>query len=771
MGSSHDLLRFLTRLSKRPPASVFRAWMQYARAWHGARCSWLEVRRPGCGRDTLIDKLAPLPPPVRPVPGAPDSAPVPAVGGEGKENDDDDKKEEDPSGTTSIDLSIERGDEAADVRPPPHEREAAVSYRNSTASLSLLDRHGHSRCGVQSAPTLQRSTTNVTSGPSKPTWTKPVGNVRDLTPVPGLSRSVAKQLRHGVSLVFRPPAPARSTTPASPADHTVAPSGAADTTETSADTPPGTLPSQPTPNSPARGSSAAPGATSRPQQPAAAAGGGAPQCESRPTPPRFAVSRIISLLILEQLRRLLVAGVIAAVDPSFLASAGPVFEVSKPDGSLRLIHNLRFLNRLLRCPKLRLPGLRQLQQCVQRFRFFGKLDIADAYYHLHLSEATQRHLGILLPKGVNIDGATAFCFTRLPFGLCIAPFLFQRALRAFVNAWVASLPPELAGLDYRVLIFLDDIIIFGMTERETALLIASLADFLEHDANWRLRREKCLLEPASSGSWLGMTFDLEANDISPDPRAHRYLHGVLDSMHDLEDDTCLSPDTCQSLAGTMSWLGQPFAAARPVSSALSSAASSGFTLGTLREAMALVDRLLTVPSHVLLPMPASHLYQTVFTDASGYMMGFSWKGNNFSMPFDPLSYAFTGAEAIQPCCSGCGLARRSHSIAVTEFLAVIWLLCVWPLDVPLRVKVDNTNVLGALRKAHSSGCLLNVCSMFASIALGARQHRTLFSYVKSKENHADLPSRDECNAADVPPFLAYVARLVGVRLLPLTESQ
>ena len=78
---------------------------------------------------------------------------------------------------------------------------------------------------------------------------------------------------------------------------------------------------------------------------------------------------------------------------------------------------------------------------------FTKLDLSRAYLQLILDEESREYVTINTHKGL-------FRYTRLPFGVSVAPSVFQWTLESL-----------LAGIP-NVCIFLDDILVTGKTEAE-----------------------------------------------------------------------------------------------------------------------------------------------------------------------------------------------------------------------------------------------------------------------------------------------------------------
>jgi hypothetical protein len=702
----------------------------------------------------------------------------------------------------------------------PSELKSTAGSSNSSSSSSSSPRSPSPR----PAPSFEIAAVRVL-----PSFVKPTPPARALKVLAALPVMVRSWLNNGFKLVFKhnlvssAAAPASSQGAASPSAAQVAPAPA----------PVPEIPAQARPRLPdprparavsstelqlhADGVEVIPTVTSANgpdvtvPPPSAAAG---PVSVSKWLPKRFCVTGNPSDLLLEHLSNLLDAGIIRSVNGSDLASSSILFEVAKPTGALRCIHDLRFVNNLLHVPKLHLPGIKQLRTSMLEFSHFVSIDIQDAYYHVPLSGTCSRHLGVALPAShAGVHGCRFFVFDRLPFGLSPAPFVFQTVLASYIRVWRSQLPPHLRSLRFRALQFLDDIVIFGLCAADTAELGRSLADFLR-SCNWALNDAKCNLTPAAAGTWIGLRFCLTSKSLMPDTRVMDYLRTTLGSaeMVALPDWTPVSSDAQSVVCGKLSWFCHSFPAAKPLSCAL--AAKGQLDMGDLRTAVSLIVKLVSYPSHLTLPSLLSHVPTPwVRVDASKHSLGMTTPHGAWTLPVEsyrsyrppPLPYpshadrktaaaavllhnARTRAQydAARPGVDAVVASSddkrpfspmwnspvgQSPSIALLEFLAVLWALYTWPPDVPMRLNSDSTVVIGVMRRAHSSGSALNLCSMFCSLALSQRTVSVPVSYVNTHYNSADLPSRARCLNATPPPALIYVAALCGIRFVPLLPEQ
>ncbi|KAG6611434.1 Pol Polyprotein [Phytophthora cinnamomi] len=127
--------------------------------------------------------------------------------------------------------------------------------------------------------------------------------------------------------------------------------------------------------------------------------------------------------------------------------ASPAFFLSKPDGSLCLLVDFRWLNKYLRRSPYYVPRIREILMRLASAKCLSTFDANLGYYARRLAK-TSRHLtAFCLPFG-------KFRYKRLPMGICTAPDEYQ-----------ASMERILGDLNF-VVVYLDDILVFSQNEEE-----------------------------------------------------------------------------------------------------------------------------------------------------------------------------------------------------------------------------------------------------------------------------------------------------------------
>ena len=121
-------------------------------------------------------------------------------------------------------------------------------------------------------------------------------------------------------------------------------------------------------------------------------------------------------------------------------------------------------------------------------RTFTKIDLSQAYQQKPLEEESQKYVVINTHKGL-------FKYTRLPFGISSAPGIFQRVMESLLQ----GIP--------RVVVYLDDILITGTTDKEHIQALNEVLTRLEK-VGLRVKKEKCAFM-VKSIKYLGYRIDSE----------------------------------------------------------------------------------------------------------------------------------------------------------------------------------------------------------------------------------------------------------------------
>ena len=123
------------------------------------------------------------------------------------------------------------------------------------------------------------------------------------------------------------------------------------------------------------------------------------------------------------------------IEPSKSPFRAPVLFVRKSDGSLKLVCDLRELNRITIKNEACLPNVDDLFDTIQGSKYFTKLDLHSGYNQVRVKDEDAHKTAINTPLG-------HFKFRVMGFGLCIAPATFQSLmsdiLRPYLRKFIAS---------------------------------------------------------------------------------------------------------------------------------------------------------------------------------------------------------------------------------------------------------------------------------------------------------------------------------------------
>ena len=185
------------------------------------------------------------------------------------------------------------------------------------------------------------------------------------------------------------------------------------------------------------------------------------QIDETATPTVSASGRIplaMKTRVKEELDRLESQGILAKVEePTSWCSRMVV--ATKKSGKLRICIDPRPLNKVLKRERYPLPTLDDVIPILSRSKVFSKLDLSNAYWHVHLDDDSSLLTTFQTPFG-------RYRWRRLPFGTSVSSELFQKRL-----------DQSLEGLD-GVIGVSDDVIVHG-------------EDMEQHDKNLKALLERC----------------------------------------------------------------------------------------------------------------------------------------------------------------------------------------------------------------------------------------------------------------------------------------
>ncbi len=144
--------------------------------------------------------------------------------------------------------------------------------------------------------------------------------------------------------------------------------------------------------------------------------------------------------------------------------ASPIVVVRKKNGQIRMCVDYRTLNRRTVPDQYTVPRIEDALACLNGSKWFSVLDLRSGYYQIPMSEADQEKTAFICPVGF-------YQFQRMPQGICGAPSTFQRVMEKTVG--------DMNLLE--VLVYLDDLIVFGRTLEEHEERLLKVLDRLQSE--------------------------------------------------------------------------------------------------------------------------------------------------------------------------------------------------------------------------------------------------------------------------------------------------
>ena len=121
--------------------------------------------------------------------------------------------------------------------------------------------------------------------------------------------------------------------------------------------------------------------------------------------------------------------------------------VEKPNKTLRICLDPADLNKVLKREYFLIPTITEIRAKLTGKSWFSVLDLKDGFYHIELDEKSSNLCTFSSPFGY-------YKFLRLPFGLSVAPEIFQKINTKYFG--------DIAG----VIVYFDDLLISASTEQE-----------------------------------------------------------------------------------------------------------------------------------------------------------------------------------------------------------------------------------------------------------------------------------------------------------------
>ena len=163
----------------------------------------------------------------------------------------------------------------------------------------------------------------------------------------------------------------------------------------------------------------------------------------------------------------------------------------KPDGSSRLILNLKNLNEFIEVFHFKLEDSRTAQNLMHPGCFLVTLDLKDAYYIVPITKNCRKYLRFIFLGEL-------FEFTVLPFGLNCAPYVFTKIMKPVVS--------YLRKLGYSSVIYLDDWLLIGKNHSDCLKNLKATQSLLKK-LGFIINVTKSNIKSSKSCKYLGLIFN------------------------------------------------------------------------------------------------------------------------------------------------------------------------------------------------------------------------------------------------------------------------
>ena len=184
--------------------------------------------------------------------------------------------------------------------------------------------------------------------------------------------------------------------------------------------------------------------------------------------------------------------------------SSPLVPVKKKNGQIRWAVDYRALNSISRKDHRPIPNVFEKLSSLKAgsrkpLRFYGALDLVDAFLNIPIVEEDRDKTAIITPFGL-------YRFLRMPFGLHGAPQAFAELIRLLEDRIGES--TELAE---QILIYFDDCLLCGSTWEEFLLLLEVFLTQLRK-IHLKINIKKCQLGLPSI-KWLDMNYPTKVSNL------------------------------------------------------------------------------------------------------------------------------------------------------------------------------------------------------------------------------------------------------------------
>ncbi len=208
------------------------------------------------------------------------------------------------------------------------------------------------------------------------------------------------------------------------------------------------------------------------------------------------------------------------------------FIIPKKDGGLRLILDLRLLNRSVMRLKFKMLTIKQVMSQIRSEDWFVTVDLKDAYFHISILPQHRKFLRFAF-------GGKAYQYLVLPFGLALSSRTFTKCVDA------ALAPLRLQGI--LIMNYIDDWLILAQSEQ---MVVRHRDVVLAHmkELGLRLNAKKSVLSPVQRTTYLGVVWDSTTMQAHLSPA---WIESILTAVKRVREGQSLTVKQLPKLLGLM----------------------------------------------------------------------------------------------------------------------------------------------------------------------------------------------------------------------------
>ena len=204
-------------------------------------------------------------------------------------------------------------------------------------------------------------------------------------------------------------------------------------------------------------------------------------------------------IVAVEIDKLCQKGVLKVSSPEPGEFVSPIFLRPKPDGSHRMILNLKPFNEFVQYHHFKMDTLESAIKMMKPGCYMASIDLKDAYYSVTVAKEHQKYLKFVF-------NGTLYQYTCLPNGLSSAPRIFTKLLKPVYAC--------LHTLGHLNLGYIDDSYLQGDSAKECSSNIKATALLFNH-LGFHLHPTKSVIIPAQTLTFLGFRLDSLSMTVSP----------------------------------------------------------------------------------------------------------------------------------------------------------------------------------------------------------------------------------------------------------------